>query len=976
MAEEEASTTAGRNRRRRWCSFYAIRGMLACSLILLAVAPAFSLPAKQDRQKVLVLHSYNAGLQWTDHIMTGMREVLAARDTNVQLQVEYMDAKQYPGALYRSRIMEENLAYKLRRRSFDLVLLSDNDALDFALRHRRDLFSATPIVFCGVNSFTPKMIAGVKGITGVAEIPAFRSTIRLALKLHPQARKLIFVGTTADVTGRLNARQIRALAPEFRGRAQFLFWTDMPAATLIARSRKLTKHDLIFLINTLKNKDGGTLSFARSARRLSENCPVPIYGFWDFFLGNGIVGGDLVSGVAQGRLAGEMADRILAGEKAGDIPVVQSGADRAMFDYRQLKRFGIPLSRLPKGSIVLHRPSSFYAIHKWQVWAGVGIIFTLFAFLIVLTMYLLLRRRLEHSLRSSEARYRGVVENVKEVIFQTDTAGKWTFLNPAWGEITGFSLAESLGKDCLQFVHSADRRKISALFRALVQGQNLDFRYKNRLGTKNGDYRWVEVFARPIRNDDQTIAGISGTLHDITPRVQAERKLRVNQIRLHRLAHHDPLTDLPNRLLFHDRLQHAMVKARRENHPVALLFMDLDRFKMINDSLGHEAGDRVLREVASRLRSWVRQSDTVARLGGDEFVIVLEKVKGPADVAGIAQKILRNLPQAIFLEEQELFVTTSIGISLFPTDGLDVKGLMKCADVAMYRAKEQGRNAYQFYTPDMNANAHGVLQLESRLRKAIDRQQLVLHYQPQLELTSSRLVGMEALIRWRHPERGLIFPGEFIPLAEETGLIVPIGDWVLRTACAQARAWQENHSRPLRVAVNISPRQFRQAGLSRTVEGILEESGLAPRFLELEITEGTVMDNPEEATRTMRELTSMGVNLAIDDFGSGYSSLGYLKRFPISKLKIDQTFVREIPSNPTDAAIAASVIALANSMDLQVVAEGIETREQWEFLREKGCDQGQGFYISRPFPAENFSSIASVSAVWDGTEGSFGFPDL
>ncbi|BCR03624.1 hypothetical protein DESUT3_06930 [Desulfuromonas versatilis] len=439
-------------------------------------------------------------------------------------------------------------------------------------------------------------------------------------------------------------------------------------------------------------------------------------------------------------------------------------------------------------------------------------------------------------------------------------------------------------------------------------------------------------------------------------------QLQRNQSRLDHLAHHDPLTDLPNRLLCQDRLEHAMAKARRSGHSVALLFLDLDRFKKINDSLGHAIGDRVLCEVARRLRGSLRESDTVARMGGDEFVIVLEMLRDGQDVSGIARKILDQLAAPVVIENHEMYLTTSIGISLHPEDGATIDDLMKAADVAMYRAKDAGRNTFQFYRPEMNARTHELLLLEGRLRRAIDEGHLVLHYQPQFDLGSRRLVGFEALLRWQPPGEPMISPADFIPLAEDSGLIVPIGEWVLRTACAQNLAWQRQGFSPVRMAVNISPRQFRQSSFIETVDQVLRQSGLDSGWLELEITESCAMENVEATIESLAHLKKRGIHLAIDDFGTGFSSLNYLKRFPISKLKIDRSFVRDINHDPNDAAIAASVIALGRSMNLEVVAEGVETEDQVAFLCSEGCRLGQGFLMGRPLPvdqAEKYLQAAS-----------------
>jgi len=466
--------------------------------------------------------------------------------------------------------------------------------------------------------------------------------------------------------------------------------------------------------------------------------------------------------------------------------------------------------------------------------------------------------------------------------------------------------------------------------------------------------RLFELDASPYWEGDDNLMGIIETARDITDRLTTEQQLRENEARLTHLAQHDTLTGLPNRLLFHDRLEHAMHKARRTGHLVAVLFLDLDRFKNINDGLGHDVGDGMLKEVSARLQRAMREDDTVARLGGDEFVIILEELSDPGSAATVASKCLEALSRKMVVKGIEIFPTVSIGITLFPDDETSVDGLMKCADTAMYRAKDAGRNCFQFYTRNMNDQTIKMLLLEGSLRHALADNQLCLFYQPKYDMSNNRLIGMEALIRWDHPEKGMISPADFIPLAEDTGIIIEIGEWVIDRACRQIKAWQTFGIDHLHVAVNISARHFNPTILE-TIAKALDENQLAPRFLELEITESVLMNNVDSAVKILMQLRDMGISLSIDDFGTGYSSLNYLKRFPIASLKIDRSFVKDMTNDRNDAAIVSSIVALAKNMDLQVTAEGVETASQLELLKGLGCDYGQGFLLGRPVPADEFA---------------------
>lgn len=438
--------------------------------------------------------------------------------------------------------------------------------------------------------------------------------------------------------------------------------------------------------------------------------------------------------------------------------------------------------------------------------------------------------------------------------------------------------------------------------------------------------------------------------HHLTERKRAEETIRY-------LAYHDALTGLPNRTLFNDRLNLALEQAHRSREKLAVLFLDLDRFKLVNDTLGHAMGDRLLKEVAKRLISCLPKGNTVARLGGDEFTIILPKVTRLKDVVKSSKKILEGLKPSFNLEGQEAYITTSLGVSLYPSDGEDSETLLKNADTAMYKAKERGRNNYQFYTPAMNAKALKQLTLENRLHRAIEQEEFVVYYQPQVELRNGEIIGVEALTRWQHPELGLLPPSDFIPLAEETGLIIPLGEWVLRKACTQNKIWQDGGLGPLRVAVNLSVRQFQQSDLVETVAAILKETGIEPQWLELEITESMAMQDLDFTIKILAELRKMGIQISIDDFGSGYSFLNSLKKLPIHALKIDQSFISELTIDSQDAAIANAVIVLAHSLGLEVTAEGVETQEQLSFLKEQRCDKMQGYLFSRPIAADSLEKL-------------------
>jgi len=435
-------------------------------------------------------------------------------------------------------------------------------------------------------------------------------------------------------------------------------------------------------------------------------------------------------------------------------------------------------------------------------------------------------------------------------------------------------------------------------------------------------------------------------------REQSELLLRENENNIEFLAYYDVLTQLPNRQLFRDRLQHAISMAGLSGSQVAVLFLDLDRFKKINDSLGHELGDQLLCEVARRLKLCVREIDTVARLSGDEFAIILDQVASVENVIIVAEQISAALSEVINVETYQLFITASIGISLFPRDGESVMALLKSADAAMFMAKDFGRDNYRFYTSGLNERASELLMLEGALRQAVEMNRLVLYYQSQVDLLTDKIIGVEALVRWRHPEQGMVQPADFIPLAEETGLIIPIGEWVLRQACIQGRKWQQAGFAPIRISVNMSARQFSQKNVVAMIKKILLETGLLAQYLDLEITESVLMHDVTGAIATMTQLHELGVHLSIDDFGTGYSSLAYLKRFPIDTLKIDQSFVRDIVTDPNDAAIATTIIDLARNMNLRVIAEGIEDDEQRQYLQIHGCRLGQGYLFSKPQPEQ------------------------
>ncbi len=551
-----------------------------------------------------------------------------------------------------------------------------------------------------------------------------------------------------------------------------------------------------------------------------------------------------------------------------------------------------------------------------------------------------------------------VLENMGEAIGVTDADNKYISINPAFTRITGYLPEEIIGKAPALM---ASGRHTSEFYQMMWESINKDGQWQGEIWDrrKNGEEypKWLSIVA--VKDSGERLQNYIAVFADLSDRKAADE-------RIHFMSNYDALTGLPNRELLHDRILQATIAAKRLRKKVAILFLDLDRFKAINDTLGHSIGDLLLQAVAERLKGCIRSSDTVARLGGDEFIVILPDLPEGAHAAIVAQKILDAMAVRFVIRDTELTTTASIGITISPDDGIANEELIANADVAMYRSKEIGRNNYQFFAPEMNDSAYERLTMENNLRRALEREEFVLYYQPQVNSATGRIIGAEALVRWRRPGVGLVPPGMFIPIAEESGLIVTIGEWVLMEACRQNSAWQREGLSPIPVAVNLSAVQFRQKNLTEMVADALKETDLDSRWLELEITESGIMQNAEAAVNTLHLLKQMGLKLSIDDFGTGYSSLSHLKKFPLDKLKIDQSFVRDITTDQDDAAIVAAIIAMAKSLKMRVIAEGVENKGHLDFLNSNGCVEIQGYYFSRPVPADEFRKLL-MQGIWNIT---------
>lgn len=566
------------------------------------------------------------------------------------------------------------------------------------------------------------------------------------------------------------------------------------------------------------------------------------------------------------------------------------------------------------------------------------------------------RKCVEESLYKERARAEIALNSISDAVICTDTSGKIDYLNVAAETLTGWSKEEADGRpigDVFKIVNGTTRQlALHTVDQVLQENKSIRLPADTVLIKRDGSEAAIEDSASPIHDWDGKLTGVVIVFHDIS-------KAQALGIKMAHLAQHDFLTDLPNRILLNDRLVQAITLAKRSGTPLALLFLDLDNFKHINDSLGHATGDMLLKSVAKRLTHCVRASDTVSRQGGDEFVILLAGGNHKEDVAAVAQKILTELALPHMIAKTSLYVTTSIGISVFPDDGRDTETLVKSADTAMYFAKDSGRNNYQFFRSDMNTRAVERQFIEANLRRAMERKEFFLQYQPKINLNTGAITGAEALLRWKHPEWGVVLPDRFIQVAEDCGLIVPIGRWVLREACTQAGLWSQGDggAERISIAVNISALEFRQIDFLEGVRAILRETGLDPHFLQLEITESVLMGDVDVSEGILQALKTMGVQLAIDDFGTGYSSLSYLNQFPLDVLKIDQSFVHGIVSSDDDGVIVSAVIGMGNSLKLKVVAEGVENVAQLNFLKARDCEEGQGNLFSLPMGAEQFRGL-------------------
>ncbi|MCP5207297.1 MAG: EAL domain-containing protein [Hahellaceae bacterium] len=1171
--------------------------LLLLFVFLLASETTLAVTKKDESRpaRVLLVFSYHPTFPTSDRVLKGVASVFPPG--TIDLDVEYMDSKRIFDNTLLSNFLQ-TLSYKLSKRPpYDVVISADDNALNFLVKHKPDLFPQTPLVFLGVNNIdTALSMNDVDGVTGIVEAASFAKTISVATHIFPNRRN-VWVLTDATSSGQADlasVQKIKKLFPELT-----ISILSLEGFTWEGWQKNLSAlgdQDMVMLLSAYRDMNNTAKDFDESLDILIRSTKAPVFHFWEHGLGDGVIGGHIVSHFEQGRQAALMAKEILSGVPVSDIPVMEESPNVAKFDLNVLKKFSVNQDLLPDDAVLINLPARYEMYRRY-------LYMTLFA-AVSFFLFWLWTLRLQRKVVEEKALLHQLIDSTPDLIVIKDKEHKIQAANKAFQTFIGATESELLrgGDKTMQqtfaelpigraeqwFTHAKGHSLLLDIYKStlldkmqkvrgsmviardvterhygearlrrseqlLVGAQKLANIGSWELEIDSGNFACTETLCRIFGIDDNLstvdknsflrcvpeverrtllsayeqmqssgeavtrthriitpngeerivcnqfrleLNGVGepyklyGAVQDVTKQQQdqawirhvsvvfeqasesimllnAEKRITdVNQAfeqltgytaseavgktpaliqsrrydhcfydkiwkqvestgqwqgemwrrakngneypewlsvstirsemdeldgyvllssdisllkqseeKLDYLAHHDPLTGLPNRLLLQVRMAHSLERARREGTQVAVLFLDLDGFKHINDSLGHAIGDELLRRIGDQLRNRVREEDTIARIGGDEFVIVMEHISEHKQVIAMVSALLLAIQQRHTIHGHDLRVTTSIGISFYPQDAKDAEVLLRNADSAMYKAKSEGRNNYQFYTPELTLDARERVQLESEIDKALLARQFVVYYQPQIDLRSGKITGAEALVRWLHPTRGQISPAQFIPLAEISGQINELGEYVLREACSQWVKWHEAGYTLPNIAVNFSGRQFSDNKLTDKVKQILEDTGCPASRLEVEITENFLMKDVEKTILILHELRDLGCVISVDDFGTGYSSLSYLKRMPVNRLKLDRTFVMDLARDEDDQGISRAVIALASSLNLEVVAEGIETEFQLTFLQREGCQLGQGYFFSPPLPAASFDLFFhQFEERYRGPDGTFCFP--
>lgn len=936
-----------------------------------------------ENKRVLILNSYDIGLQWTRDINSGIDSILK-KEKNLEIQYEFMDTKNYSMEEY-MKFFYDTYKIKYKEVKFDLVICSDNDALDFMLKYGKEIFKDPPVIFCGINNYDEYNLPNNKNITGVVEEIDIKSTIQSIFQIQPNTKDIVVI-CDSSTTGKINEADARAVSEEFKDRVNFHFYRDISVDKLKENAEKLGKDTVLLNVAQLRNNEGKFIPYEKTGAAL-KGFDLPIYTCWDFLVGDKFIGGKVIGGYSPGETAAKLALKILKGHKASNLPVVTKCPSRYVFNYNELHKYVTNLDNLPKDYLIINEPFSFYKEYKKIIWHVILVISALVFFIIILMFNIKTRvlseRKLmenyeeltavheelaateeelraqyeelqerEQEVNNIQERYKLAVDGANDVIWEWDMVKNEFFFSDKWENVTGYSMdtKEPIVDILKKVVLYEDLEAVFTKVQEHINGYFPYFHIEFRINKISGERRWIYTRGKVLRDKRGNAIKMAGSITDITNIKDVQER---NQF----LSYYDELTSLPNRSFGIEILKRKVNEAKIYNEKGAAIYFDIDNFKNINDTLGHNYGDELLKEVGKRIQGILNDEETICRIGGDEFLIIQWGISDINTVKNFAEEIIKCFEEPFKIKDKKVFTTVSIGISVFPDDGITEESIFKNVDTAMNKAKDSGKNRYLFYDSNMHSELMRKSELEKRLRKAIDNGELKLVFQPQVELNEEKIVASEVLLRWISDEFGFVSPEEFIPLAEETGLIIPIGKWVLEQACLINKQWMDEGYAPKIVGVNVSVIQLKDENFLENLREILHETNLQPKYLELEITESVVMEDLDETLKILNEIRFMGVNISLDDFGTGYSSLSYLKELPINKLKIDKSFIDKIQHDESSKEIVDGIIQLAHKIELTVLAEGVETKEQLDILKNMNCDKIQGYYFSKPISKEEFEKM-------------------